>query len=248
MHIEGGTASEADEPTASGVVKDLASIASASIKHQVKTDSVSFGFAFAGACLLVISFLVGLCRIYRFLCRPRYSGVLDAKRVGRSRTREIDLRKVKPRRRKMDEENEGGDEGDDVDEYDEYTDDEDDDGGDPPSRQLGLVHKPAATEAAALCGPPATLSSAASAPARRIRAAAAASAAAAPPASAPVGTPPGGAPPSSAAPPRGVLPHPLPALPPPPPPTGAGLSKLKQIVSARSGGGSELVDMTRKRC
>ena len=247
LHIEGGTASEADEPTASGVVKDLASIASASVKHQVKTDSVSFGFASAGACLLVISFLVGLCRIYRFLCRPRYAGVLDAKRVGRSRTREIDLRKVKPRRRKMDEENEGGDEGDDVDEYDEYTDDEDDDGGDPPSRQLGLVHKPAATEAAALCGPPATLSSTTSAPARRISAAAAASAAAAPPASAPVGAPPGGAPPSSAAPPRGVLPHPLPALP-PPPPTGAGLSKLKQIVSARSGGGSELVDMTRKRC
>jgi hypothetical protein len=238
--------SEVDKPTASGVVKDLAFIASESIKHQVKTDFISLGFAVAGACLLVIGFLVGLCRIYRFLCRPRYSGVLDAKRVGRSRTSEIDLRKVKPRRRKMDEENEGGDDGDDGDEYDEYTDEYDDDSGDPPSRQLGLIHKPAVTEAAALCGPPATLSSAASAPARCIRAAAAASTAAAPPASAPVGAPPGGAPPPSAATRRGVSPHPLPAL--PPPPTDAGLSKLKQIVSARSGGGSELVDVARKKC
>ena len=116
-----GTASEVNKPTVSAVAKALASIALASIKDQVKTDFVSF----AGACLLVVGLLVVFCRTCRFLCRPRYSG---AERVGRSRRSRllgIDLRKVKPRRRKRDEENEGEDDGD---EYDEYTDDEDDDG------------------------------------------------------------------------------------------------------------------------
>ena len=222
-HIEGGR----DEPTASGVVKDLASIASASIQQQVKTDFVSFGFAVAGACLLAIGLLVGLCHLYKFLCRPRYSGVLEAKRVGRSRAGAIDPRKVRPRRRKVNEEGADGDKGDD-DEYDEYDneydeyddeydddddDDDDDDNGDPPPRQLALTYTPAAAEATALCGPSATL--------------------------------------STAVPTRAVS-HALPAL--PPPPTGAGLSKLKQLVNARSGGslelvrGSELLDMTRNTC
>ena len=48
-------------------------------------------------------------------------------RSRRSRLRGIDLRKVKPRRRRRDVENEGDDD-DEYDEYDEYTDDEDDDG------------------------------------------------------------------------------------------------------------------------
>ena len=126
VELEGtaGTASEVNKPTVSAVVKALASIALASIKHQVKTDFVSF----AGACLLVVGLLVVFCRTCRFLCRPRYSG---AERVGRSRRSRlfgIDLRKVKPRRRRRDEENEGEDDGDEYDEYDEYTDDEDDDG------------------------------------------------------------------------------------------------------------------------
>ena len=126
-HAKGDTGSVGDTPTASGIFKDLASIASASIQRRAKADSVSFGFAVAGLCLLAVGLMVGLCRLYRFLCRSRYSGILNANRVGRRRVDAIDLRKVRPRarRRKIDEEDEDADDGDDGDEYDddEYDDD-----------------------------------------------------------------------------------------------------------------------------
>lgn len=73
-HIEGGVSS-AGQPTASVVVKELASIAHTSISQRVKTDVVAFGFAVAAACLLIIAALAALCRLYRRCCRPSYSGV-----------------------------------------------------------------------------------------------------------------------------------------------------------------------------
>ena len=72
--IEGGTTSST--PTASGVVKDLAFIASVSVQHRAEKSYVAFGFAVAGSCLLAFGFMVGLCRLYRCLCFPRYSGEL----------------------------------------------------------------------------------------------------------------------------------------------------------------------------